>query len=366
MQTRQTLRLDAGQAKLVVYGTLANARLNANDPAGGGVTDLQLNSVLKSDPILGNKKVIELPRFVPLNATTPATWLVFCDVYQGRLDPYRGLPVSSPAVVDYLRGALALDAKDRTQSLLYFFSYLGHREPEIAEDAYLEFARATDQEIGQVEPKLAPDKLRRLLQDPQTPGTQLGLFAFLLGVCGNDQDALLLQRLIAGQEAAPKVLPQGCLVPARSGSALDGLLSGYIQQRPREGWELAWRYLGDAQRPFLQRLAVLGTLRFYQSWKPQEHRGHVVRGLGLLLPQGDMADLAVEDLRRWQYWELTNDVLALYGRRTHDAPIMRRAILRYALSCPRNEASQFVAQRRQQEPDLVREIEESLQFEKPR
>jgi hypothetical protein len=72
----------------------------------------------------------------------------------------------------------------------------------------------------------------------------------------------------------------------------------------------------------------------------------------------------VENLRRWQMWELTPQVLDLYGKKGHDAPLMRRAILRYALSCPRPEASTFVSQRRRVEPDLVKDVEETLQFEK--
>ena len=58
VQGRQTLRQEAAQARLVLYGTLANARLNAN---GTGVTDLRIDQVLKDDPFRGNRKVVELP-----------------------------------------------------------------------------------------------------------------------------------------------------------------------------------------------------------------------------------------------------------------------------------------------------------------
>jgi hypothetical protein len=111
---------------------------------------------------------------------------------------------------------------------------------------------------------------------------------------------------------------------------------------------------------------VLRTLRFYHGWKPDETRAQVLRGLAVALPEGDLADLAVEDLRRWQAWDLTADVLALYARKSHSAPIMRRAILRYALCCPRPEAATFLADRRREDPALVKDVEESLQFEKPK
>ena len=83
-----------------------------------------------------------------------------------------------------------------------------------------------------------------------------------------------------------------------------------------------------------------------------------------MLVQGELADLAVEDLRRWRMWDLTREVLNLYGKKGYDAPIMQRALVRYALSCDDNAARSFLAERRSKEPDLVKEVEESLQYEK--
>jgi hypothetical protein len=74
--------------------------------------------------------------------------------------------------------------------------------------------------------------------------------------------------------------------------------------------------------------------------------------------------MAIEDLRRWQMWDLTPKLLALYGKASHAAPITVRAIVRYALCCPRQEAAQFVARLRQQDPNLLAEVQESLEFEK--
>src|SRR6267378_7551737 len=96
----QSLRQDAVDAKLVLYGTLANPRLNAPADAAGGTTDLMIDKVIKSDPFLGGQKVLALPRYVPVDAKNPPHFLVFCDVFKGkdgkeRLDPYRGLPVKS-------------------------------------------------------------------------------------------------------------------------------------------------------------------------------------------------------------------------------------------------------------------------------
>ena len=86
----------------------------------------------------------------------------------------------------------------------------------------------------------------------------------------------------------------------------------------------------------------------------------MLRCCAALLPCGDLADQAVEDLRRWGYWDLTGTVLAQFGKESHAAPIVRRAIVRYALTCPADDARRFVAAVRQSDPRLVGDVEEML------
>jgi hypothetical protein len=345
-----TFRQEAAQAsaRIIFYGTVEKTELKGT----GGVSQIRIEAVLRNDPFLGGRKVIEVPRYLPiLDPKDLPRYLVFCDIFKDQLDPYRGVPVKSAAVAEYLKGALALDPKDRTRTLLYYFNYLEDPDKKIAEDAFLEFAKANDQEIGQVGPKLSAAKLRGWIKDPQLPAQRLGLYSYLLGACGGPEDAILLRTFL--QKPTENTL-----------IAYDGMLSGYIHLRPQEGWDLAFNLLRDSQQPFRLREAALRTLRFYHGSKPDDTRIQVLRGLAALLPQGDIADLAIGDLIRWQMWDLTNDVLALYGKKSHDAPLMRRTILRYALSCPKPEASRFLTERRKQDPEAVRDVEESLQYDK--
>jgi hypothetical protein len=92
--------------------------------------------------------------------------MIFFDVYEGKLDPFRGVTLRSTSVPDYVRGALQLDDRDRSASLLYFFKHLDSADPDVAADAFLEFAKASDREIGAVAAKLDPAKVRKLLNDP--------------------------------------------------------------------------------------------------------------------------------------------------------------------------------------------------------
>jgi hypothetical protein len=349
-QTTATLREQLNGAKLVVFGTVEKSRLN---PGGTGSSDLQVDFVLKNDPILGDRRKLEVPRYVPAEGANKPRYLVFCDVVEGKLDVFLGIQAKSKTIVDYLKGAAALDPTDRPKALEYFFRYLDSEDPDVAQDAYLEFAKANDQEVGKAAAKLAPAKFRKLIEDPQTPAQRIGLYGFLLGACGGDAEATFLRGLLDRPNE-------------RTAGATDGILAGYIHLRPREGWDLTQTMLKDAKRPFSERLAVLHTLSFFHGWRGEESRRELIAALGLMLDQGDIADVPIENLRRWAWWDLTGEVLAQYGKKTHDAPIMKQAIVRYALSCPKPEAARFLAERRKRDPDLVKDVEELLQLEKPR
>ncbi len=73
--------------------------------------------------------------------------------------------------------------------------------------------------------------------------------------------------------------------------------------------------------------------------------------MGYLLAQSDIADLAIDDLRKRQCWDMTDRVLGLRNAKTYkgdlviDIPIVRRAILRFALGCKDSKAKSRAAAR---------------------
>jgi hypothetical protein len=199
--------------------------------------------------------------------------------------------------------------------------------------------------------KLPPALFRALMQNPKLDADRLSLFAFLLGNCGGAADADLLRKRIDQAKAEDL-------------RALDGLLGGYIALRPSEGWKLTRDILSNPHSNFLKKYAALRTVRFYMGWQPSQVKTSMIAAYQLAIPDGEIADLAIEDLRRWQAWGLTPLILAQYGKPTHDAPIVKRGILRYALCCPTPEAQQFLNRVRGRDGELIRELRESLEFEK--
>jgi len=72
----------------------------------------------------------------------------------------------------------------------------------------------------------------------------------------------------------------------------------------------------------------------------------------------------VEDLRKWGVWTMTDQVLNLQKSEAYKTPIVRRAVLRFALSCPANKAAAaYVEEQRKKDPASVRDAEELLKLE---
>lgn len=351
VRARPTLRMQYAQAKAVVYGTLANPRVDPKTDEG--FTDLRVAGVLKDDPARGGATAVVLRGYLPVVGDTPAEYLAFCAVRGGKLDATGGVP-APPAVVEYVKGAAKLPENDPTARLAYFFTSLSSADAVVSADAFVEFARASDADIAKAAKHFSPAALRKLIGDGKTPSERLGVFAYLLGVCGGPDDAAFLGKLLT---QSPR--------PERVSDAFGGLLAGYVLLDPKGGWSLTHSVLADPKQSYSVRLSSLGTVRFFQATRGAECKGEVLRCCAALLPDGDFADQAVEDLRRWGWWELTADVLGQFGKPTHAAPIVRRGIVRYALSCPTEEAKRFVAAVRQGDPKLVAAVEEQLKlFEK--
>ena len=348
LRTRQTLRMHYATAKAVLHGQLKNPRFDPK--TDDGFTDLQITTALKDDAARGNTAVLTLRSYLPVVGNTPPDYVVFCGVAEGRLDPTFGVP-ATPAVLDYLKGVAKLDDADPPAKLGYFFRYLDSPDPTVAADAFFEFARAADAEIVKAAKQFDPAKVRKLLADPETPVERLGVFAFLLGICGTPADA-------AGLLAQLKQQP----LPERTSAAYGGLLAGYVLLAPKDGWSLAAGVLADEKQPYSVRLAAIGTVRFLQASRGAECKADVLKCCAALLPQGDLADQAVEDLRRWGYWDLTAEVLAQFAKPTHSAPIVRRAIVRYALCCPDDASKSFIAELRRTDPKVVQSVEELLKL----
>ena len=347
----QTLIGDVNQASMVLFGTLSNAKPGAGDDFGGGTTDLQIEATIKKNDILGNNKTVTLPRYMP-DQNKKTKWLIFCDVYKGKIDPYRGVPVPEDSdMVKYIEGALKVKDKDISARLRFYFDYLDNKDTEISNDAYKEFGNADYKDYRDMAKLLPADKIAKWLDDPNTPPFRYGLYASMLGHCGTAKHGDLLHKMLEDPQR-------------RASTGVDGMLAGYALLKPKEGWDYIRGILKDPAKEFMLRYSALRAARFFWDSRPDVlPKKDLVGGVCLLLDQGDIADLAIEDLRKWNRWEVSDKVLDLKDKKSHDIPIIRRAILRYALYCPGTRAAEYVAECRKRDAEMVKDTEELLKLE---
>ncbi len=341
---RSSLVVEYQNADAVIFGRIANPKFAAN---GMGTTEFHIENVLKKHVALPKQQTMLLSRALPiLDAKNPPRYLMFFAASKNRVEPYSGRQIDAPAVLDFL-AEMQRHRNDPAKTLAIAGEHLDHADPLIAEEAFLVFARADDKHIGKYAKQLAPARLRKLVRTPDLEPERLSMFAYLLGACGNADDAELLRSLLDK--------------PAEQNyKSYEGILAGYITLRPKEGWGLALEMLKADKTSLLLRYATLRTLRFYYNADPQQFGPVVMRGMGQAVTHSDLADIAIHDLRRWQRWEHTKLIVSCYDQKSHRSPIVQNGIVRYALACPLPEARTLVERVRRQDPELVRDLEEAL------
>lgn len=350
-----TLTQEAAASGLIVYGLPKNARINPQQ-VGAGSTDLDVEVVIKPHEILGDQKTITLPRYIPqVDPNKPMKYLVFCDVYKGAIDPYRGTPFKADSrIATYLKGALERKDKDVGTRLRFFFDYLDDTDVEISEDAYKEFGNADYKDFRAIAEQFPRDKIRKWLKDPGTPAARLGLYGSMIGHCGTADDAKLLQQLAEDPNK-------------RYTGGMDGVLAGLTMLAPKDGWKLITSTMADPKKDFLLRYAALRAARFLWDYRPDVvKRDEIAQGASVLLEDKDFSDLIIEDFRKWQAWKFAPRILALLKDEKFNLPIIRRSILRFMLRCPAKEcpeAAEFVSQQRAKDAKWVEEVESLLSME---
>ncbi len=350
----QTLTGEINQASLVLFGTLKNARLSTNPAEAEGFTDLEIEAVIKDNPILEKKQTITLKRYLPQDNKKPYKYLVFCDVFEKKIDPYRGVAFDiSTDVAKYLKGASAVVKEPVSKRLEFYFDYLDSSDLEVSNDAYKEFGNADYKDFQVMAPKLSASKVSSWIKDPKTPAFRLGLYASMLGHCGKKGDAIALRAIIDDSEK-------------RQLGSLDGILASYTMLAPKEGWTLITDLMKNEKNDFMLRWGALRAVRFFFDHRPDIiNKTQVKESLIPLLAQGDIADLAVEDLRKWKAWELSSQILGIKMTNSYKVAIVKRSVLRFAISAStaNEEAKAFVTHLEKENPEGVKDAKELLKLE---
>ena len=259
-------------------------------------------------------------------------------------------------MIKYLQGGLAHKQKAIGERLRFAFDFLNSADLAVALDAYREFAKADYKDYMSMAKSLPPDTIAGWINNPKTAPYRLGLYASLLGHCGKTEHAKLLRTKI--DEA----------IKNKNSSSMDGLLAGYIMLNSKEAWGFVQELLRDGKQDFLVSYTCVRTAAFLREQRPDlVPAKDLTSAILLVLENPDMADLGIEYLRKAKIWETTAQVLELHGKKApgknFDNELIRRSILRFALSSPDPRAAAFVKQMRTRDAEYVSLQEELLRLE---
>lgn len=214
--------------------------------------------------------------------------------------------------------------------LAYFLEYLESTDEFVANDAFAEFANAEYREIVSLAPHFPREKLRKWISSSETSVIRLGLYATMLGLCGNQDDAKLLEN---------KILTQQAVGTFRLG--LEGMISGYLMIQGEAGLKVIdQELLQNTSAEFSETYAAAQGLRFMWSYSNQISRERLCQSMEGLLNRPEMADLVIADLARWKDWSVQERLVKLYGQKDYNTTSIKRAIIRFLITCSNQTVTQ--------------------------
>ncbi|WP_417730960.1 hypothetical protein [Rosistilla oblonga] len=254
------------------------------------------------------------------------------------------LPLA-PVSVKYLNGLQTAPAAG-SDRLGYFLPFLVAEDRHVADDAYNEFARAPFADIQGLGDRLdrqwVLDNLQSYLKDDKTPPHRIRLMWTLLSVCGEPEDAALVQRVIDDKTID------------RNAIGWDAALGCYMSLAGPAGLEQVKQLLSssdDEQTLFM----ALNAIRFHAVETKRFDQTELAAALHPLLRNVRLAAYVIPDLARMEDWTVGPRLLELYA--SPDAAPIRIHIVNYFRTSPRPDAAESLATCRELDPTAVRRAE---------
>lgn len=247
----------------------------------------------------------------------------------------------SDRAVKYLEKIVSLP-KDGAGRYPFFLDYLEDADPLLARDAYDELAGASYATLRSLKSHLRREQLLDWVQDRDVSATRRRLYFVMLGICGNEQDLPLLERLMASADRQDR---QG----------LDMIIFCYLALRGEAGLDKVQdAFLKDRECEYADTSACLAALRFHAQEGVDLSPPQVLPSLRLMLDRPDLADLVVPDLVRWQDWSVMDKLMQLFASADEKTSWVRVPVINYLRACPLPKAKEHLAECERIDPQSVR------------
>jgi hypothetical protein len=148
----------------------------------------------------------------------------------------------------------------------------------------------------------------------------------MLGVCGTEKDAVLLEEMLRYDGPEPKL-------------GLDALIAAYLTLKGESGLPLIEeKFLADPDAEYTETYAAIMSIRFHGEEEKIIPKQRLVKSLQLMLARPQLADLVIPDLARWEAWDSLDRLVELFKESDDDSGWVRVPVINFLRACPKPEA----------------------------
>lgn len=295
-------------------------------------------------------KVVKVLKGADLVKDQEVTAVYYGDLVPGRrfllsgVDPpqfqWSCMPLTKESE-DYVLKMAALP-DDPLERLKFVQNYLQHPETLLNRDAYDEFATTPYPVVQALKPFMNHDQVVQWIQDPEMPADRRRLYLTMLGVCGSEKDAPMLEGMLKSADSAQR-------------TGLDALIACYLLLAGESGLKLVdEQFLANPDAPYADTYAAIMALRFHGTEADKIPRSTLVKSLYHVLDRKDLSDLVIPDLARWGDWTQIDRLVKLFMEAEADNNWVRVPVVNYLRACPKPEAAEALEKLREIDPESVR------------
>lgn len=252
--------------------------------------------------------------------------------------------LARPVSIAFRHHALKIvNLKTKPLDRLKFYSeFVMDSDEDISSNAALQLMTASDDVFAKVSTGMDRMVFRAGLEDSDLPQHLQSLYLAVLAHCGNQVDAAWLQAQIATRSES---------------SGLEAWIGCYLTLAGQEGLAFVERQFLQADRPFMDRYAVMLALRYVRDQHPASlPREALLKSLRRILDDEQLADLVVTDLAYLEDWDSLERLIDMY--QAPGAVWIRPQIVNFVRVCPLPRAAEAMKQLRQTDASAVKRAEQ--------
>ena len=247
---------------------------------------------------------------------------------------------ASPVLLQYLEDIQTLPEKG-PKRLLFFQKYFEHEVTSIAFDAYDEFAKAPYSDLVAIKDQMDRPQLLKWIESPDTSINRRRLYLTMLGVCGTESDAEVLEKMIT--EGGDRNL-----------RGMDALVACYLCLKGDAGVDLIEKkFLLDDDCEFTTTMGAVSALRFHGTEVDIVSKERIIAAVRKLLDRPKMADLIISDLARWGDWSATEKLVQMFKESKKDNRWLRVPIVSFLMESPEPRAKKFLEELKAIDPAAI-------------